>query len=239
MSKIITVVGAGGKTTVAKTLGNALSRMGKRALFTTTTQIRRPADIPVTVGGIETISPAIGLSSAAKEQTAAGKLKGFSGEEIDVLAQKDLFDFIIVEADGAKGRPLKAPEAWEPVYPAATFLAIGIIGLDCLGQPLSDRVVHRSARFAKITGANPGETLTLRHLLALVRHPDGLFRYAPPGAKKVLLLNKADLYEVPRAAILKFTAGSGLSVLLVSRDANWADAFIHTYFFTEGYSANE
>ncbi len=239
MSQIITVVGAGGKTTVSKTLGRSLSHMGKKVLFTTTTHIRRPGDISVTVGGIEDIAPLGGLSAAAKTQIAAGKLQGFSGEDIDALAQKNLFDFIVVEADGAKGRPIKAPEAWEPVYPPDTCLAIGVIGLNCLGQPLSDAVVHRSALFAKITGANPGEALSQKHLLALVRHPNGLFRHVPPHAKKIVFLNKTDLLKNPRAETLAFTVGAGLPVILTSRDQSWADAFIDTYILTKGDDLNE
>jgi probable selenium-dependent hydroxylase accessory protein YqeC len=236
---IITVVGAGGKTTVCKTLGEALTRMGQTVLLTTTTHILPPPGVPLTVGGIHSVAPAAPLTAAAKETSADGKLKGFSGEEIDALSKKGLFDAVIVEADGAKGLPLKAPEAWEPVYPQDTSLAIGVIGLSSLGQPLSDETVHRSALFSQITGAAAGDRIGFIHLLALAVHPDGLFKAAPRNAVKIVFLNKADVLKNPREEARAFMEKSGVPVFLTSRDMKWADAFIQTYIFKEGGKANE
>ncbi len=235
---IVSVVGAGGKTTACKALGEALARRGQTVLLTTTTHIFPPPGVPLTVGGIHFVAPAAKLTAAGKETAKDGKLKGFSGEEIDSLSKTGMFDVLLVEADGAKGLPLKAPETWEPVYPFNTRLTIGVIGLDGLGKPLSDKTVHRCERFSKVTGAKAGDQISWDHLLALAVHADGLFRAAPPNAVKIILLNKADVLKNPRLETRAFIEKAGMPVFLASRDLSWADEFIQTYILPEGGGAN-
>ena len=64
----------------------------------------------------------------------------------------DLADKVIVEADGADGRPIKAPEDWEPVIPTFANLVIPVVGLDCVGKPASEDWVFRIERFLALTG---------------------------------------------------------------------------------------
>jgi len=231
---IIAVVGSGGKTTICETLGRTLARMGQKVLLTTTTHMYPPPGVPLTVGGSGFLPAPAGLSAAAKETGPGGKLIGFSGEEIDALDSKGLFKAIIAEADGARGRPLKAPEEWEPVYPQKTGLVIGVIGLAGLGRPAAEETVHRSALFKKITGAKSREPVTWDHLLELVRHPEGLFRHTPEGAIRTVFLNQADTFTHPESKALAFEMKAGIPVFLTSRDKNWADAFIKSYILREG-----
>jgi probable selenium-dependent hydroxylase accessory protein YqeC len=99
--------------------------------------------------------------------------------------------YLLVEADGSRRLPVKAPAPWEPVVPPGADPVIGLVGLDALGAPMDERTVHRPALFQSLTGCAPGEAIALDHLRALAREPDGLFKGAP--ARKVLILNKADL----------------------------------------------
>ena len=64
------------------------------------------------------------------------------------------------------------------------------MGLRSLGQPLDSRTVHRPERFWDLTGCALGEPLTWDHVVALARHPQGLFKDAP--GSRVMLLNQAD-----------------------------------------------
>jgi len=50
---------------------------------------------------------------------------------------------VLVEADGAAGRPLKAWAAWEPVIPGQTCLLVVMAGASGLGRPLTPAWVHR------------------------------------------------------------------------------------------------
>lgn len=190
---VIAIVGAGGKTTVGSHIGKQLAAAGRRALFTTTTKIFMPEGESVYLGEAAGIRAEAGYTVAARRQLPNGKLEGYAPEEIDVIAASGLFDDIVVEADGAARKPVKAPNDTEPVYPAAVDLIVGVVGLDSLGQPVDENHVHRPELFRAVTGAADGEPITAQHIIRLISHPDGLFRHASEGVPKVVFLNKCDI----------------------------------------------
>lgn len=190
---LLAVVGAGGKTTISNTIGNQLANRGDNVLFTTTTKIWRPQNIPVYVGNPKSIPALPGLSSAAKRVLPNGKLKGYSPAEMGSILALGFFDYIIAEADGAIGRPIKCPNDTEPVYPAQTDLAIGVVGLDSIGKSITEDNVHREQLFSKITESHIGDIITSNHIIKLINHPDGLFRHAAESIPKIVCLNKFDV----------------------------------------------
>ena len=225
VAMIVTIVGAGGKTTICNSLGAVLAQRGHRVLMTTSTQIYRPDNCPVFIGNPEALSPQGNLTVAGMQEIENGKIKGFSGPEIDTIEQKGLFDYIIVEGDGAKSRSVKAPAEWEPVYPSFTRLALGVIGLDCIGKPIFEDNVHRSTLFMQLTGSRTGDRITIEHLYKLIHHPEGLFRHAPQNCKKVVLFNKSDLVGNNTQEIEDFQRKADFPVFSVSRNTDWT-AFI-------------
>jgi probable selenium-dependent hydroxylase accessory protein YqeC len=116
------------------------------------------------------------------------------------LARPDLS--IIAEADGSAMRPFKAPGEGEPVMPAATTTALTVVGLDVLGRPLDERAVHRPERVAALTGALPGAPVTAGLIAAVLAHPAGGGKDVPSGARRVVMLNKAETPERVAAAEL-------------------------------------
>ncbi len=121
-----------------------------------------------------------------------GRLLGFAAGVIDDLARSGRFTRILVEADGSRRRPLKAPDADEPVFPAATDTVIAVAGLSGLGRPLSEETVFRPDRWSALTGLTLGDPVTPESLARVIAHPDGLMRQAPPQARRVIFLNQAD-----------------------------------------------
>jgi probable selenium-dependent hydroxylase accessory protein YqeC len=111
---------------------------------------------------------------------------------VDEIYQKHFFDYIIVEADGSKRRPIKAPAHYEPVIPGETTRVIGVIGLDALGKPITDQYVHRSSLFCSITGKKMGDTIDRKCLIHLILSQEGLFKDVPRDCKKYVVFNKAD-----------------------------------------------
>jgi len=221
-SAVIALVGAGGKTCALFALGEELAGSGG-ALLTTTTHIYdprleqgRPFDEVVLDPGLAEAGegpwklagpgPGRRVVLAAGELPAEGKLRGIHPGRVARLART--WPFVIVEADGARRLPLKAPAAHEPVIPDAAILVLGILGLDGLGRPMDGATVHRPDRFAGITGCAPGAAIRLEHLAALARSPQGLFKGSPAGARRVLLLNKADLQGGDPAELCAAMAGS-------------------------------
>lgn len=198
---IIALLGGGGKTTLLLALGRSVAKAGGKALGVTTTRLRRP--------GPEDAAPFLlqpdparirfsgpGFVLAARPAPPGGdqdKVYGYAPEEVDALLARDVAPWIIVEADGAAGRPLKAPATHEPVVPSRTGVAVAVIGLGGLGRPLHPATVFRPERAAAVTGLLPGDIVTPDAVAAMVTHEAGLFKNTPPGAARLLFCNQADL----------------------------------------------
>ena len=198
--------GGGGKTSLLFHLAHQLARSGKRVLTTTTTKILVPTPDQSRTVLIDSDPEAILQQAfcghhAANHITVAahnlgnGKLQGFAPEDIRIFQESGLFDWILVEADGAARRPLKAPAGHEPVIFADTSILVSVAGLEVLGEPLSEELVFRSALAGKLMGLVIGETITELALARLIAHPLGSFKGAPLHARRFIFLNKADSHE--------------------------------------------
>ncbi|WP_025437065.1 selenium cofactor biosynthesis protein YqeC [Peptoclostridium acidaminophilum] len=198
--ELISIVGGGGKTSIMMRLAKELKAAGKRVLITTTTAIYVPGgrSIDRLLLGKSSFKEYIFLSSPTDGITAAAKfsdgvkLKGFEPGLIDSIRDLGIFDFILVEADGSRGAPIKAPGEHEPVIPMATDRVIGVIGLDCMGKKIYSQHVHRSEPFCKITGCAAGDYVSPWMVARLIESEKGLFKGAPKGSKKYVFLNKAE-----------------------------------------------
>ena len=127
------------------------------------------------------------------------------GLEVDVLERlRNLADFqglpFLLEADGSRQRPLKAPAAHEPVIPAWAETVGVVVGLSGLGKPLEEAWVHRPERFSALTGLPLGQEITVEAVRRLLLHPEGGLKGVPIEARRVALLNQADTPELQAAA---------------------------------------
>jgi probable selenium-dependent hydroxylase accessory protein YqeC len=211
---VVSLVGAGGKTSLMFRLARELFREGKRVLTTTTTRMYVPTAeqspgyivAPTAEEIAERAASEWGeaghVTAGAGLLAGQGKLSGLAPEVIDRLQAWQVFDWIIVEADGAAGRPLKAPAEHEPVIPSSSGWVVGTVGLSALGNPLTDQWVFRPETVARITGLPTGAAITAEAVAAVLGHPQGILKGAPDGCRCLVFLNQAD---VPggRAAGLK------------------------------------
>ncbi len=203
----VSVVGGGGKTSTIFTAANELCATHGAILVTTTTAFFHPdrdgyAYHRLVVGDVSNeqwrryaVSGQVVVAARAPMAVPA-KLKGYSPESIDAIQSAGFFEFIFVEADGSKGRPVKAPAAHEPVVPGCTAMTIGVIGLDCLGKPLTVDFVHRPECMSKVTGLEAGGLISDETLVSLVDSPQGLFCKVSDQSLKIVLLNKADGHQL-------------------------------------------
>lgn len=201
---VISLVGAGGKTALMYRLARELSCQGDRVLTTTTTKIYTPHRDQTPVIMISESAKTLAMEARAifrhHLHISAGsrlihfqnKLKGYAPETIGALWQSGVFRWIIVEADGAAGRALKAPAAHEPVIPQCTQWAIGIAGLQAVGKPMTKRWVFRSQRVSEITGLAKGAPINESAIADLFLSPDGVLKNVPVQAKRFVFLNQAD-----------------------------------------------
>jgi probable selenium-dependent hydroxylase accessory protein YqeC len=201
-SRVIALCGSGGKTgLMAALVREFAAKRGERILATTTTKMGTDEVDGPWHACCATDAP--GLLAAAEKQTSPllayraidtqrGRLLGLPAELIDALAKTGRFTRILVEADGSRRRPLKAPSAHEPVFPASTDAVVMVAGLSGLGLPLSDEIVFRPDCWAALTGTKLSERVTADALARVITHPEGLARGAPSQARRVLFLNQAD-----------------------------------------------
>jgi len=202
--EVISLVGAGGKTTLMFRLAQELTVSGKRVVTTTTTKILEPA--PGETGSLfidpdeERIKNFVRRQldqyhhiTVAMERLGSAKLKGISPNLVNGLWRLGGMDAMIIEADGAAGRPVKAPRENEPVIPTTTTLVVAILGVDGMGKELNDENVFQPGGVSRITGVPVGERLTDEAMAILMTHSGGIFKGSPPSSRVVAFLNKADI----------------------------------------------
>ncbi|MBU0703180.1 MAG: putative selenium-dependent hydroxylase accessory protein YqeC [Chloroflexi bacterium] len=213
VGELVAFVGAGGKTTAAWLLLRSLVDSGERAVFTTTTRIFQPKEValildpnpdPEEIAHKLTKSQALVLAAgrgesgdparAARSPYAADpvKLVGLEPQVLDDLARRLPEVTWLVEADGAKGRLLKAPAEYEPVIPARAGRVIVVAGLDAIGKPLDGRTVHRPEIAARLLGVSLGAAVTPQMFAELIGHPAGGLKGIPDSAEVVVLLAQWD-----------------------------------------------
>ncbi|WP_020581921.1 selenium cofactor biosynthesis protein YqeC [Endozoicomonas elysicola] len=204
--RIIAATGAGGKTSCLEYLARQLKQLGHKVLLTTTTRIFRPS--PAGFGQyidrlIETdVLVQAGIEPKASSITLAGfpdenpeKLKGLSPTAIQHLISLNIYDNILIEADGSRQRPLKAPAINEPVLPDSCQVIIGVTGWTGICNPVTSQNIHRWEQFAAVTGLSEGDRLNPQAMYQLLNAKHGLFKNAPDGARKVWLINQVDHFS--------------------------------------------
>jgi len=99
---------------------------------------------------------------------------------------------LLIEADGSRQKPLKAPNKHEPPIPDFVKTVILVAGLNGLDKPLDETYIHRPEIFGRLSGLKPGDPVTASALLRVLTHPEGGLKNIPENARRVVLLNQAD-----------------------------------------------
>lgn len=192
---LISAVGAGGKTSTLLWLARAFRQAGRRVLLTTTTHMYLPQHLPVIFCRDPLALPPEVWQSPLQACFSAwlpevGKTKGFMPEQLDALLAEGNVDVVLVEADGAHGFAIKAPNEHEPCIPLSCCCVVAVTGAGMLGNVLGPATVHRWPFFSRITGAAAGDRLNWSMLHRLIQHSQGAFKGAPSGCRRIWLLNQ-------------------------------------------------
>ena len=169
--RVISFVGAGGKTTLLYELAKELCSLGYRVIVTTTTHMMKPKqnycewgnEIHVNKGEVLTV----GVS--CKD----GKIRGME-ESCYPLLMKET-DFLLIESDGSKKMPLKVPAEYEPVIIAETDLVVGVLGYQSVGQRLCE-VSQRVTDVADFLGKQEEDIVTVQDLKDISFSKTGLIK---------------------------------------------------------------
>jgi len=208
--EMVSLIGAGGKTTTMFRLAKELRDQGCKVLVTTTTKIFKPTkphiDRLFLVDELQafidicaelTAPVIIGAGCGVNQE---GKLLGMPVAWLDRLNEDKVFDAILVEADGAASRLFKIPADDEPVIPPSCQSTIWIVAIKIVGKPLSDEWVHRSARAYDLLGLRADANVSEDIILQLLQHDGGCLKGIPLASRKLALINQADSAEEMAAA---------------------------------------
>ena len=190
---VISLVGGGGKTTLLYALARWYSAQGQWVLVSTTTHIRRPdANYAPDEAARDALWQA-GTYAVAGVPAEGGKLT-MPSHLADGMAEADT---VLLEADGAKRHPCKAPAAHEPVLLRSSDIVLAAAGLSAMGKPLQD-ICFRLEAACALLAVPPGTPLTPALLAKLLASEAG-GRKCVGTRKFYAILNQAD-DEARRAA---------------------------------------
>jgi len=183
--KFIAFVGAGGKTSLIEYLASNLVNKGKKVAITTTTKIfvREPYQL---MNDKEDLRNIISLNRFGKT-LENGKLTAVDTDDIQRIGA--LYDTVLIEADGAKHKPLKFPASYEPVVPAIAEKIFIVSGLDALFHKVRE-MVFRWELFCNATGID-GEAIVTKDVFLSFFSPPILLKGVDAN-KCTVILNKYD-----------------------------------------------
>lgn len=179
---ITAFVGAGGKTHTMFALAYELAADGKRVIVTTTTHIFPP---------LRPLPPGITVVGVPRSDRRLGGV-----EDVDALAEH--CDYLLIEADGSRCHPVKAPAAHEPVLTQGTQLVVGVLGLSAIGQRIGE-ISHRTELVCEILDKEVTDLLSEADAALLLSCEAGQ-RKAVGQRRYAVVLNQADDVEKCRNA---------------------------------------
>ena len=192
--ELVAFTGGGGKTTLLQELSRQLADRGERTLITTTTKLG--LDQTEGVGIVWSLDPfqiEAALDGAATvfvlSEGNDHKVRGYEPEIVDELFVDSSATYVLVEADGSRGRSLKAPADHEPVIPAAASIVVVVMGIDAIGRTIFE-AAHRPAEAAALTGLAESDRITAEAAVGVLTHPEGGLKGIPASARVVVALTK-------------------------------------------------
>lgn len=198
---MVSLVGAGGKTSTLFWLAQTLVSGGRRVLVTTTTRMFPPEpkwgatvliepSLPLRLAALRALPRAPGIVALFSHFDASeAKVRGLEPDQVDELKAMAIADVILVEADGARHCALKAPASHEPCIPRSSNTVVALSGAAPLGRPANPANIHRWPQFAAVTGLCAGDLINQNALGRLIEHPKGMFKNAPSCAAWHWLVN--------------------------------------------------
>ncbi len=173
--ELIAIVGGGGKTTLMRALALHGARSGRSVLAGTTTKVYA--------------TQAHGLDHFLHRERAGDKLIGVDPQEVNRVFESRTYDWIVVEADGSRGKVVKAPGHHEPPIPSRSTHVVAVVGADGLDRVIED-VAHRPMLVAAVCGCGPYERFTVPRACLLLTSDRGLRKHVPADARFTVAITR-------------------------------------------------
>lgn len=201
--ELVALVGGGGKSSLLFALGAELAAAGRGVVLTTTTRIataethrlpNRYYTRQLHAQTRELTTPCLVIGDVGLEKAKSVPLS----LPARLLARPEV-NVVLVEADGAKMLPVKAPAAHEPAVPPGTTLFVVLVGIDALDAPLGS-IAHRPDLVSEITGRGLQSQLSPADVARLLTDAEGGLKGAPAGVRVVVFINKVETATQMEAA---------------------------------------
>lgn len=223
---VIAFTGAGGKTSALVRLGSELHQAGWRVLATTTTRIGEDqlslfphsVDEHTVERDLEQYGYVFAYSAVREH-----KAYGFPPEILSNLINRLTPDVVLIEADGARQKWLKAPYPHEPVIIPETTLVIPVVSYLSVGQPLDEAHVYNPQAIADQLGCRIGDVIQAEWVAAVLSNADMGLKGVPERARVIGLINAVGEATLPQARVIARMALESPRLQAVLIANTWAE----------------
>ncbi len=202
VSPVISITGAGGKTTTALRLAWEYKEAGNPAIVTTSTHLeiwKQPwflleesmeklEKIRKTEGQVWVGIP-LEKSLISEENVSFQKMKAVSEAFLRKICAMHVP--VIIEADGARRMPCKVPAEHEPVIVSQTTFVCTVYGIDAVGQRICDGC-FRAELTAQMLQKRITDVLEAEDLAKIMVNKQGGRKGIPSNVEQCFILNKAE-----------------------------------------------
>jgi probable selenium-dependent hydroxylase accessory protein YqeC len=199
---VVCLTGAGGKKTVMYELA---STFGGRVALTSTSRMfeydKSVVDRVIAPGNITPKPPSSERVVAYAEETdTPHRVGGLMPSQIETIFRKGEYDLIVIKADGARSRLIKAPAEHEPLIPDFTELVVPLVSGRVIEQPLTKIIAHRADLLAKVMEMEIGEVIKPLNLARLLSSQTGSLQ-GTKNIRVVPVINMVDNRQVEEACV--------------------------------------
>ena len=226
-SQCVSIMGAGGKSTLMNRLADELIVLGRTVVLSSTTNYHRPKilqsdqillirDAPHWPDQLGILAQRWNRLLVLHHNLGDAMVKGIDVATVHKIHDRIPDAIVILKTDGARKRWFKAPNRSEPVVPPWSQLAITVVSCAIVGQPLTEALVHRPERVAELTGLDLGDPITPQAVGTVLTHADTYAPKTPPGARRVVYISHVRSYAdlACAEAIAAHLDGAGLDDIL-------------------------
>jgi probable selenium-dependent hydroxylase accessory protein YqeC len=199
-SQCVSIMGAGGKSTLMNRLADELIVLGRTVVLSSTTNYHRPKalqsdqillirDAPDWPDQLRALAQRWNRLLVLHHNLGDVMVKGIDVAAVHIIHERIPDAVVIVKTDGARKRWFKAPNQSEPVIPPWSQLSVTVVNCEILGQPLTEELVHRPERVAELTGLHLGDLVTPQAVALVLTHPDTYAAKIPFGARRAVYIS--------------------------------------------------
>ena len=188
----IAITGSGGKTTALISLAKLYAENQKRVLISTTTKLLLPNDQEY---GCDTY---FFNETILSHRPSKGERVFYSHIDKKAVAPPlhtigkllDLYDVVLLEADGSRHLGLKLHEERDPVVPVFTTATLAIVSFSLLGKPFKENCFGSESYPLDF----PETKVDLYTYTKLITHPQGITKGMK--GKSLILCNQAEDQDI-------------------------------------------